>query len=122
MHVLITVVEHFSGGKELNTELRTCLLPFVDDPMLPVIVRMNIYMGQFRNVRIAQTCKSAEDEGIPVNACSVIGEPDIHHGLQFRSREVATFRVFRFDIETLRKDRRQSSRSYRLYRSSASAS
>ena len=99
MQVFITVVDHFSYGKELNTELRTCLLPFVDDPMLPVIVRMDVRVGEFHHVRMAQTRKGAEDEGIPVNACSVIGELDIHHGLQFRGREVATFRVFRFDIE-----------------------
>ena len=56
-------------------------------------------MGEFHHVCMAQARKGTEDEGIPVNACSVIGELDIHHGLQFRGREVATFRVFRFDIE-----------------------
>ena len=99
MHVLITVVEHFSGGKELDTELRTCLLPFVNDPMLPVIVRMDVRMGKFHHVRVAQARKGAKDEDVPVNACSVIGELDIHHGLQFRGRKVATFRVLRPDIE-----------------------
>ena len=97
--ILITLVEHFSGGKELNTELRTCLLPFVDNPPLSVIVRMDVRVGEFHYVRMAQTRKGAKDEGVTVDARSVVGEPDIHHGLQFRGREVATFRVFRFDIE-----------------------
>jgi len=48
---------------------------------------------------MAQAREGAEDEGIPVDACPIVGEPDIHDSLQFRSREVATFRVFRFDIE-----------------------
>ena len=83
--ILITLVEHFSGGKELNTELRTCLLPFVDNPPLSVIVRMDVRVGEFHYVRMAQTRKGAEDEGVTVDARSVVGEPDIHHGLQFRS-------------------------------------
>lgn len=45
VHVLITVVEHFSDGKQFNTELRTRLLPFVDDPTTPVVVRMDVSMG-----------------------------------------------------------------------------
>ena len=61
---------------------------------------MDVRMGKFHHVRVAQARKGAKDEDVPVNACSVIGELDIHHGLQFRSREVATFRVFRFDIES----------------------
>ena len=97
--ILITLVEHFSGGKEFDSELRTRLLASVDNPPLSVVVRMDVRVGEFHYVRVAQARKGAEDEGIPVNACSVIGELDIHHGLQFRCREVATFRVFRFDIE-----------------------
>ena len=85
MRVFITVVDHFSYGKELNTELRTCLLPFVDDPTLPVIVRMDVRVGEFHHVRMAQAREGTEDEGIPVNARSVIGELDIHDSLQFRS-------------------------------------
>ena len=53
MHLLITVVEHFCDGKQFDPELRTCLLAPVDDPPLSVIVRMDVRMGQFRNVRIA---------------------------------------------------------------------
>ena len=60
---------------------------------------MDVRVGEFHYVRVAQARKGAEDEGIPVNACSVIGELDIHHGLQFRGRKVATFRVLRPDIE-----------------------
>lgn len=97
--ILITLVEHFSGGKELNTELRTCLLPFVDNLTLSVIVRMDVRVGKLHHVCMAQTRKGAEGEGITVDARSVIGELDIHDGLQFRGREVVTFRVFRFDIE-----------------------
>ena len=60
---------------------------------------MDVRVGEFHYVRMAQAREGAEDEGIPVDARSVVGEPDIHHGLQFRGREVATFRVLRFDIE-----------------------
>ena len=60
---------------------------------------MDVRVGEFHYVRMAQTRKGAKDEGVTVDARSVVGEPDIHHGLQFRGREVATFRVFRFDIE-----------------------
>ena len=74
-------------------------MPFVDNPPLSVIVRMDVRVGEFHYVRMAQTRKGAKDEGVTVDARSVVGEPDIHHGLQFRGREVATFRVFRFDIE-----------------------
>ena len=35
--------------------------------------------------RQAQTRKGAEDEGVTVDARPVVGEPDIHDGLQFRS-------------------------------------
>ena len=49
---------------------------------------------------MAQAREGAEDEGIPVDACPIVGEPDIHDSLQFRSREVATFRVLRPDVET----------------------
>ena len=53
MQVFITLVNHFGDGEEFDPELRTRLLPFVDDPTIPVVVCMNICMGQFRNVRIA---------------------------------------------------------------------
>ena len=61
---------------------------------------MDVRVGEFHYVRMAQTRKGAEDEGVTVNTRSVVGEPDIHHGLQFRGREVATFRVLRPDVET----------------------
>ena len=60
---------------------------------------MDVRMGKFHHVCMAQARKGAKDEGVTVDARPVVGEPDIHHGLQFRGREVATFRVFRFDIE-----------------------
>lgn len=85
MQIFITVVDHFSNGKEFDTELCTCLLPLVDDPIIPIVVCMNIGMGQLCYVRMAQARKSAEDEGIPVNARSVVRKFDVHHGLQFRS-------------------------------------
>ena len=53
VHILITLVEHFGDGKKFDTELCTRLLTLVDDPTIPVVVCMNICMGQFRNVRIA---------------------------------------------------------------------
>ena len=81
MHVLITVVEHCGDGKQFDPELRTCLLPFVDNPPLSVIVRMDVRVGEFHYVRMAQAREGAEDEGIPVDTRSVIGEPDIYHGL-----------------------------------------
>ena len=83
--ILITLVEHFSDGKELDPELRTCLLTPVDNPPLPVIVRMDVRMGKFHYVCVAQARKGAEDEGVTVDARPVVGEPDIHDGLQFRS-------------------------------------
>ena len=85
MHILITLVKHFGNGKKFDTELRTCFLTPVDNPALPVIVRMDVRVGEFHYVRMAQTRKGAEDEGVTVDARSVVGEPDIHHGLQFRS-------------------------------------
>ena len=36
---------------------------------------------RFHYVRMAQTRKGAEDEGVTVDARPVVGEPDIHHGL-----------------------------------------
>ena len=81
--ILITLVEHFSGGKQFDPELRTRLLPFVDDPTLPVVVRMDIGIGKFHHVCMAQARKSAEDEDIPVDARSVVGKFYVHDGLQF---------------------------------------
>ena len=100
MHVLITVVEHCGDGKQFDPELRTRFLAPVDNPPIPVIVRINICVGKFHHVHMAQAREGAEDEGIPVDACPIVGEPDIHDSLQFRSREVATFRVLRPDVET----------------------
>ena len=85
MHILITFVDHFSNGKEFNTELCTCLLPLVDNPIIPIVVCVNIGMGQLCYVRMAQAREGAKDEGIPVNARTVVGKFDVHHGLQFRS-------------------------------------
>ena len=85
MHVLITVVNHFSNGEKFDTELCTRLLTLVDDPTIPVVVCMDICVGQLCNVRMAQTRKGAENEDIPVNARTVVGKFDVHHGLQFRS-------------------------------------
>ena len=79
--ILITLVEHFSGGKQFDPELRTCFLAPVDNPALSVIVRMDVRVGEFHYVRMAQARESTEDEGIPVDTRSVIGEPDIYHGL-----------------------------------------
>ena len=42
-------------------------------------------MGEFHHVGMAQARKSAENEGIPVNARTVVGKFDVHDGLQFRS-------------------------------------
>ena len=67
--------------------------------MLPVIVRMDVRVGKFHHVCVAQPSEGAKDESVTVDARSVVGELDIHHGLQFRGREVATFSVFCFDIE-----------------------
>ena len=53
MQIFITVIDYFGYRKEFNTELCTRLLTLVDDPTMPVVVCMNICMGQFRNVRIA---------------------------------------------------------------------
>ena len=74
---LITVVEHCGDGKQFDPELRTRFLAPVDNPPIPVIVRINICVGKFHHVRMAQACKGTEDEGIPVDTRSVIGEPDI---------------------------------------------
>ena len=73
VHVLITFVEHFGNGKKFDTELHTRFLTLVDNPPIPVTIRMNICVGQFCYVRMAQTRKSTEDKGIPVNACLVVG-------------------------------------------------
>ena len=73
MHVLITVVNHFSNGEKFDTELCTRLLTLVDDPTIPVVVRMDICVGQLCYVRMAQARKSAEDEDIPVDTCFVVG-------------------------------------------------
>ena len=45
MQIFITVIDYFGYRKEFNTELRTCLLPLVDDPIIPIVVCMNIGMG-----------------------------------------------------------------------------
>ena len=58
VHLLITLVEHFGDGKEFHTELRTCFLTPVDDPPLPVIVRMDVRMGEFHYVCVWKTNSS----------------------------------------------------------------
>ena len=73
MHVLITVVNHFSNGEKFDTELCTRLLTLVDNPMITVVVRMDVRMGQLCNVRMAQARKSAEDEDIPVDTRFIVG-------------------------------------------------
>ena len=83
MQVFITLVNHFGDGEEFDPELRTRLLPFVDDPTLPVVVRMDIGIGKFHHVCMAQARKSAEDEDIPVDARSVVGKFYVHDGPQF---------------------------------------
>ena len=99
MQVFITVVDHFDDGKKFFPKLRTCFLPFVDNPPIPVIICMNIRVGQLCNVRMAQIRKSAEDEDIPVDARSVVGKFDAHHGLQFRSGQITSVGVFELDME-----------------------
>ena len=56
--ILITLVEDFGDGKEFDTELCTYLLPFVDDPMIPVVVRMDICVGQLCNVEWLRPVKA----------------------------------------------------------------
>ena len=99
VHVLITFVEHFGNGKKFDTELHTRLLTLVDDPPLSVIVRMDVSMGKFHHLCMSQARKGAEDEDIPVDARPIVRELDIHHGLQFRSGQIATFGVFGPDME-----------------------
>lgn len=99
IQAFITVVGHFSYRKEFNTKLCARLLPFVDNPPLSVIVRMNICEGQLCYVRMAQIRKSAEDEDIPVDARSVVGKFDVHDGLQFRSGQITSVGVFELDME-----------------------
>lgn len=99
MQVFITVVGHFSYSKEFDTKLCARVLPFVDNPPLSVIVRMNICVGQLCYVRMAQTRKSAENEDIPVDARSVVGKFDVHDGLQFRSGQITSVGVFELDME-----------------------
>ena len=73
VHLLITLVEHFGNGKKFDTELRTRFLAPVDNPPLSVVVRMDVRVGEFHYVRMAQTRKGAEDEGVTVDARSVVG-------------------------------------------------
>ena len=73
VQVLITVVNHFSYGEQFYPKLRTRFLTLVDNPPIPVTIRMNICVGQFCYVRMAQARKSAEDEDIPVDICFVVG-------------------------------------------------
>ena len=73
VQVLITIADHFSYGEQFYPKLRTRFLTLVDNPPIPVTIRMNICVGQLCNVRMAQTHKSAEDEGVPVNTCFVVG-------------------------------------------------
>ena len=42
---------------------------------------MDVRMGEFHHVGMAQAREGAENEGIPVDARSVVGKLDIHHGL-----------------------------------------
>ena len=67
--------------------------------MPPVVVCVNIGMGQLCNVRMAQARKGAENEDIPVDARPVVGKFDVHHGLQFRSGQIAPFGVLGPDME-----------------------
>ena len=60
---------------------------------------MDVRVGEFHYVRMAQTRKGAEDEGVTVDARPVVGEPDIHDGLQFRSGQITPFGVFGPDME-----------------------
>lgn len=103
MQIFITVIDYFGYRKEFNTELCTRLLPLVDDPMIPVVVRMDVRMGKFHHVCMAQTRKGAENEDIPVDARSVVGKFDVHHGLQFRSGQITSFGVFGPDMESCKR-------------------
>ena len=67
--------------------------------MIPVVVRVNIGVSQLCNVRMAQARKGAENEDIPVDACSVVGKFDVHDGLQFRSGQITSVGVFELDME-----------------------
>ncbi len=42
---------------------------------------MDVRMGKFYHVCVAQPRESTKDEGVTVNTRPVIGEPDIYHGL-----------------------------------------
>lgn len=61
-----TVVDHFGDGKEFNPKLCTHLLTLVDNPTIPVIVRMDVCMGKFHHVCMAQARKSAKDKDVTV--------------------------------------------------------
>lgn len=69
MQVFITLVNHFGDGEEFDPELRTRLLPFVDDPTLPVVVRMDIGIGKFHHVawlRLVKAQKTKTSRLMPV--------------------------------------------------------
>ena len=96
--ILITLVEHFSGGKEFDSELRTRLLASVDNPPLSVVVRMDVRVGEFHYVRVAQARKGAED--IPVHTRFVVGQLYVHDSLQFRSGQITSVGIFELDMES----------------------
>ncbi len=74
VHLLITLVEHFGYRKEFDPELRTRLLASVDNPPLSAVVCMDVRMGEFHHVGMAQARKGTKDEGVTVDARPVIGK------------------------------------------------
>ena len=55
VHIFVAIVEHFGCGKKLYLKLRIRLLALVDDPTFTVVAVIGIGMGEYRNVRMAQT-------------------------------------------------------------------
>ena len=64
--------------QQLNPELRTRFLPLVDDPHIPVAVRVYIVAGQFPYVRIGQTRERAEYEDVPHDGRLIVRQVYFH--------------------------------------------
>lgn len=75
----------------------------VHNPQIPLFIRVNIVMSEFLYIGIGKPREAAKHEYVPDDGCLVIGNIDLHHGLQFRFGKETSVAVGDVDMESCKR-------------------
>lgn len=75
----------------------------VHDPQTVPFIRVNIVMGEFLHIGIGKPREAAKHGYILDDSCLVIGNVDLHHGLQFRFGKETSVAISYVDMETCKR-------------------